>query len=86
IAHFYPRETSEISKTFDTFSYFLTGQYFFTVGGLWSAYVQSRSPRLFLFKTTAYVVDPGHQILEQFRMLAEVHERDGIKWADVSLR
>ena len=38
IAHFYPRETSEISKTFDTFSYFLTGQYFFTVGGLWSAY------------------------------------------------
>ena len=38
---FYPRETSQISKTsktFDTFSYFLTGQYFFTVGGLWSAY------------------------------------------------
>ena len=38
---FYPCETSEISKTsktFDAFSYFLTGQYFFTVGGLWSAY------------------------------------------------
>ena len=38
---FYPCETSQISKTsktFDTFSYFLTGQYFFTVGGLWSAY------------------------------------------------
>ena len=43
IAHFYPRETSEISKTFDTFSYFLTGQYFFTVGGLWSAYAPSLS-------------------------------------------
>ncbi|WP_343215560.1 hypothetical protein, partial [Faecalibacterium sp. An77] len=41
---FYPCETSQISKTsktFDTFSYFLTGQYFFTVGGLWSAYAKA---------------------------------------------
>lgn len=39
---------------------------------------------LLLFKTTAHVVAPGRQILKQFRILAEVHERDGIKWADIS--
>ncbi|WP_204228882.1 hypothetical protein, partial [Faecalibacterium sp. An77] len=48
---FYPCETSQISKTsktFDTFSYFLTGQYFFTVGGLWSAYDDAEEKGLLL--------------------------------------
>ncbi|OUP25910.1 hypothetical protein, partial [Faecalibacterium sp. An192] len=72
-----PCETSQISKTsktFDTFSYFLTGQYFFTVGGLWSAYIESQAFFDALPKQKITVIPPKTETV-----IKTAHEYSSVK-------
>src|SRR5699024_3957298 len=50
------------SNNFNRFELLMGALFFIPHGGLWSAY-----------EITAHVVTPRHQVLHQFRTLAEVH-------------